>query len=108
MDYKRFKTLHIEEVKPTGWLKKQLEIQAGGLSGKLHDSWESVGTYSGWLGGTGENWERGPYYLDGILPLAYYLKDDRLSSRHWNFRSYRKQTRLVASHGHAESTDTIL
>ena len=55
MDYKRFKTLHIEEVKPTGWLKKQLEIQAGGLSGKLHDSWESVGTYSGWLGGTGEN-----------------------------------------------------
>ncbi len=78
MDFRRFKTLHIEEVTPTGWLKKQLEIQAEGLSGKLHESWESVGAYSGWLGGTGENWERGPYYLDGILPLAYYLKDDRL------------------------------
>ncbi len=80
MDYRRFKTLPIEEVMPSGWLKKQLEIQAGGLSGILHDAWESVGSYSGWLGGTGENWERGPYFLDGILPLAFYLKDSRLSA----------------------------
>ncbi|GHU77419.1 hypothetical protein AGMMS49992_25200 [Clostridia bacterium] len=48
-----------------------------GLTGILYDVWDSVGSYSGWLGGTGENWERGPYYLDGLLPLSYYLKDEK-------------------------------
>ncbi len=52
----------IREVMPLGWLKEQLKIQAGGLSGKLHDMWDSLGSYSGWLGGTGENWERAPYF----------------------------------------------
>lgn len=83
MSKKREKTLHtfsIPEVKPEGWLKRQLEIQMQGLTGKLFDIWDSVGSYSGWLGGTGENWERGPYYLDGLLPLSYYLED----KEHWD------------------------
>ena len=74
MSKKREKTLHtfaIPEVKPEGWLKRQLEIQMQGLTGKLFDIWDSVGSYSGWLGGTGENWERAPYYLDGFLPLSF-------------------------------------
>ena len=45
---------------------------------KLYDVWDSVGSYNGWLGGTGDNWERAPYFLDGILPLAYYLGDKKL------------------------------
>lgn len=65
------------EVKPKGWLLKQLQIQMNGLTGILYDIWDSVGSYSGWLGGTGENWERGPYYLDGLLPLSYYLEDKK-------------------------------
>lgn len=76
---KRLHTFTIPEVKPQGWLKRQLEIQMQGLTGILYDIWDSVGSYSGWLGGTGENWERAPYYLDGLLPLAYYLDD----TRHW-------------------------
>ena len=78
MFYKKMQTLKVKEVKPEGWLKKQLEIQAEGLSGKLFDIWESVGKYSGWLGGSGENWERGPYFVDGILPLAYLIEDKEL------------------------------
>ena len=78
MFYKKMQTLKVKEVKPEGWLKKQLEIQAQGLSGKLFDIWESVGKYSGWLGGSGENWERGPYFVDGILPLAYLIEDKEL------------------------------
>jgi hypothetical protein len=52
-----------------------------GLSGHLDEIWPDVGGNSGWLGGTGESWERGPYYLDGLLPLAYLLHDDALIAK---------------------------
>lgn len=77
---KKFQMLELTEIKPSGWLREQLEIQAKGLSGILYDVWDSVGSYNGWLGGTGDNWERAPYYLDGIIPLAYYLNHEKL----WN------------------------
>lgn len=68
-------------IEPGGWLRDQLEIQAEGLSGHLDEFWPDVGAQSGWLGGSGESWERGPYYLDGLLPLAYLLKDERLIAK---------------------------
>lgn len=73
-----FLELPLGSIKPEGWLKDQLHIQANGLTGKLGDYWDDVGSNSGWLGGTGESWERGPYYLDGLLPLAYLLNDEKL------------------------------
>lgn len=79
MNKKQMKIFPIPNVTPEGWLKRQLEIQMNGLTGRLYDIWDSVGSYSGWLGGTGENWERAPYYLDGLLPLSWYLKDEE----HW-------------------------
>jgi uncharacterized protein len=76
-----FTMLPLGSIKPAGWLKRQLEIQANGLSGHLDETWADVGPNSGWLGGTGESWERGPYFLDGLIPLAWLLDDSRLKSK---------------------------
>lgn len=69
--------LPLGAVKPDGWLKSQLQIQAAGLTGNLDDFWPDL-VNSSWKGGPGEAWERGPYYLDGLVPLAYLLDDSRL------------------------------
>ncbi|HEY1807971.1 MAG TPA: hypothetical protein VGG42_05370, partial [Acidobacteriaceae bacterium] len=61
-----FFLLPLGSIQPHGWLLDQLRIQAAGLSGHLYEIWPDVGPNSGWLGGTGESWERGPYYLDGL------------------------------------------
>src|ERR1700761_4820320 len=73
-----FYLLPVGSVRPAGWLRDQLQIQANGLGGHLDETWADVGSNSGWLGGSGESWERGPYFVDGLVPLAYLLDDQRL------------------------------
>jgi len=74
----RFYPLPLTSVRPKGWLLDQLRIQARGLTGHLDEFWPDVGSDNGWLGGKGDSWERGPYYLDGLLPLAHLVSDDKL------------------------------
>lgn len=80
-----FRLLPLGEVLPAGWLRRQLRIQADGMGGHLDEFWPDVGSNSGWLGGTGESWERGPYFLDGLLPLAWQLDDDVLKAKALRF-----------------------
>jgi len=76
-----FQTLRLTSVKPRGWLLDQLKLQAAGLSGHLDEFWPDLGPNSGWLGGTGESWERGPYFLDGLVPLAFLTEDPVLIAK---------------------------
>jgi hypothetical protein len=74
----QFAMLPLGTVKPRGWLRDQLIVQANGLTGHLDEFWPSLAK-TAWKGMEGgEAWERGPYYLDGLVPLAYLLDDPRL------------------------------
>jgi DUF1680 family protein len=66
---------------PKGWLLDQLKIQSEGLSGHLDEFWPDLGPNSAWLGGNGEGWERGPYFLDGLVPLAYLTNSTPLIAK---------------------------
>ena len=68
------------ELKPAGWLRRQLEIQARGLCGNLDKVWRDVRD-SAWIGGDADGWERVPYWLDGFIPMAYLLEDEDLIAR---------------------------
>ena len=67
-------------IKFDGWIKKQLLCQVECLFGSLDLIWKDVRD-SKWLGGNEEGWERFPYYLNGLIPLAYALKDEELISK---------------------------
>jgi hypothetical protein len=72
--------LPLGSIKPTGWLKNQLRIQADGLSGHLDEFWPDISD-SAWFGGKSDAWERAPYWLDGVVPLAFLLEDKDLIAR---------------------------
>jgi len=74
--------LPIGAIRADGWLKLQLEAQRSGLTGDLDEIYPNVvGSRNAWLGGDGDAWERGPYWIDGLLPLAYLLDDDALKAK---------------------------
>ena len=82
-----FQTLPLGTVKPSGWLRKQLELQASGLSGHLDEFWPDIKN-SAWRGGKAEGWERVPYWLDGMVPLAYLLDNPMLKAKVNTFVDY--------------------
>lgn len=79
--------LKLGEIKPTGWLRNQLLTQVRGLSGHLDEFWPDV-MDSGWIGGNAEDWERFPYWLDGVVPLAYLTNSISLIKRIEGYINY--------------------
>lgn len=90
----RLARLPLGSVRARGWLDEQLRLAADGLTGHMMEIWPEVGVESGWLGGPGESWERGPYYARGLTALAHTLADPTLTERarpwiEWSLASQR-------------------
>lgn len=74
--------LPLGSVRPEGWLRKQLEIEAEGMVGRLGE----ISTYcnpknNAWRSPAGEGangWEEVPYWFRGYCALAYALNDPKL------------------------------
>jgi DUF1680 family protein len=90
-----FEPLPLGSIKPAGWLVDQLRIQAGGLSGHLDEFWPDIQD-SAWFGGKAEGWERVPYRLDGVVPLAYLLDDAALKAK------VKRAIDYILTHQHAD------
>ena len=74
--------LPLGAIRPQGWLKEMLVRQKNGATGHLDELYPIVMNHrNGWLGGDGDQWERGPYWIDGLLPLAYILHDKPLIAK---------------------------
>ncbi|RYY54448.1 MAG: hypothetical protein EOO09_14225 [Chitinophagaceae bacterium] len=74
--------LPLGTIRPAGWLDEQLQRMKTGLTGHLDQYYATVaGKRNAWLGGDGDAWERGPYWIDGLLPLAYLLNDKELIAK---------------------------
>ena len=83
---KPFLELPLASIEPRGWLMEMLQRQRAGMTSQMDRLYPQVmGKRNGWLGGDGDQWERGPYWIDGLLPLAYILKDQHLieKSNEW-------------------------
>ncbi len=77
-----FIKLPVGAIKPEGWLRRQLELEAEGFTGHLKElSQFLVEENNAWLSPTGEgrnHWEEVPYWLKGFIDLGYVLDNQRI------------------------------
>ena len=74
--------LAIGDIRPEGWLRVQMQTMLDGMTGHLDEIYAKVvGDNNAWLGGEGDAWERGPYWIDGALPMAYIMGDEALKAK---------------------------
>ena len=73
--------LPLGSIRPEDWLLEQLQTQRDGLTAGLDGRWSDLGPECGWLGGPGDCGENAPYYLDGLVTLAWTLDDEVLKAK---------------------------
>lgn len=86
-----FIPLPVGAVRADGWLLNQLELMAAGVTGNAEFVYSELGSNCAWLGASretmtdGSDWERPPYYVKGLVALAYTLNSRSLidKARKW-------------------------
>ena len=75
--------LPIGAIRPEGWLRRQLELQAAGFHGHLGEISRFLKKENNaWLSPSGEGeafWEELPYWLKGFGDCGYVLGDERVT-----------------------------
>lgn len=75
--------LKLGEVRPYGWLHDQLQLQADGLGGHMHEFYPLIKQGS-WTGKGNLNYsnlnEAGSYWFNGLVPHAYVLDSPTLKA----------------------------
>lgn len=84
-----YSTPLVGQVQPQGWLQDELNIQAESLSGHLSLFWADIQD-SIWIGGTADGGlhERGPYWLNGIVPLTFQINNTNVTGQMQNWINY--------------------
>jgi hypothetical protein len=83
-----FVKLPIGAIRPHGWLRTQLQLEAEGFSGRLSEiSQFCKYEGNGWVtpGSGARGWEEAPYWLKGYTDLGFVLGDRRIvdEARKW-------------------------
>ncbi len=77
-----FIKLPVGSIKPKGWVRRQLQLQADGWHGHLTEISDFLKKDdSAWLnpeGGGRRGWEEPPYWLKGFSNCAYVLGDEKM------------------------------
>ncbi len=108
-----FGSLPLGRVRADSWLEHQALLLAENITAdfeKLSPDCKADGdNRSGWLGGSGENWERGPYYVRGLVALAYTLDSEPLKAQaqKWIEWTLASQTETGAFGPFAETPDKV-
>jgi len=89
--------LPINSIKPSGWIRKCLELQRKGLTGHLGEisAWLDKNK-NAWYSGTGigdHGWEEVPYWLKGYGDLGYILRDSAIitETKSWLEKVFKSQ-----------------
>ncbi|MCJ1323974.1 hypothetical protein MMC10_000636 [Thelotrema lepadinum] len=78
-----YQQLDLRSIKPQGWLKDTLTLEANGLAGNMFDFYRFVHD-SRYIGGSTEYSgldEASPYWFQGLVPLAFGLGDQRIQQQ---------------------------
>lgn len=108
-----YSPLALGQVKATSWLKNQLLLQAEQMTSifeSISPDCKSDGEdRSGWLGGSGESWERGTYFVRGLVATAYVLDDSDLKNQaqKWIDWTLASQNESGAFGPYADSPDKL-
>nr|GAT61416.1 predicted protein [Mycena chlorophos] len=87
---KKFLTIPLGSVRPTGWLLDQLLVQTNGLAGHEHEFYDYVSD-TDWTGGNSyysDLEEAGSYWFNGMVPNGILVNNTEINAKTSAFLTY--------------------